>query len=192
MTFKINKAFAVLAILASVTFSGGAKAAQDVVVTADGAYVVNTFGNCVRTMWDAPTDKCAPAAPVQATQYVTPKPHQLTDKSRSYLVFFDFDKSTLTPDAKEILSTLRKDAGNKNALTFEVTGHADRSGSDDYNLRLSERRAEAVKKELMMLGVGDENVMTQAKGESMPLVPTEDGVREPQNRRAEIVFGYRE
>jgi outer membrane protein OmpA-like peptidoglycan-associated protein len=193
----INKKFAIFALLASLIFSGAARAdnIKDVVVNEEGVPVISTSGECVRTMWDSPSDKCA--APVVQAQspYVQPRQERtLSTKSRSYLMFFDFDKSNLTADAKEILSTLRSDAKNRNsgATKFDVTGHADRSGSDDYNMRLSNRRAEAVKKQLMSLGVAEEDIATQAKGESDPLVPTEDGVREPQNRRVEVVFGYRE
>ena len=60
--------------------------------------------------------------------------------------------------------------------------------SDDYNIKLSKRRAESVKAELSRLGVSGSRVTTQAKGESTPLVSTADGIREPQNRRVEIVY----
>jgi opacity protein-like surface antigen len=67
-------------------------------------------------------------------------------------------------------------------------GHADRSGTPQYNQRLSERRAQAVAAELERRGVARSNMAIQAFGESRPLVPTADGVREPQNRRVEIVL----
>jgi outer membrane protein OmpA-like peptidoglycan-associated protein len=187
MTLKINKALALATILASVAFSGAnAQDTRDVVIDSSGNKVVNTFGNCVRTRWDAGVDKCAAQQVAQATSAKEP-----TEKSRSYLVFFDFDKSNLTEDAKDILNTVFADAEHKHASTFEVTGHADRAGSDAYNIALSSRRAETVKRQLMAMGA-DEQIHTDAKGESVPLVPTADGVREPQNRRVEIVFGYRE
>ncbi len=69
-----------------------------------------------------------------------------------------------------------------------MAGHADRSGSDAYNLRLSQRRADAVAAELVRQGVNRNDIGIQAFGESRPLVPTADGVREPQNRRVEIVL----
>ncbi len=68
-------------------------------------------------------------------------------------------------------------------------GHADRSGSADYNVGLSQRRADAVKAYLGGRGVPDGAMSTEAFGESRPLVETADGVREPQNRRVEITFG---
>jgi outer membrane protein OmpA-like peptidoglycan-associated protein len=71
---------------------------------------------------------------------------------------------------------------------IEVSGHADRSGSDAYNQALSMRRAEAVAAELTRRGVPRTEMVIQAFGESRPLVPTADGVREPQNRRVEIIL----
>lgn len=153
---------------------------RDVVVNKDQHAVHNTFGNCVRSKWDAGQDKCAPKAVAAAP---VPQPH-----SRSYLVFFDFDKSVLTPDSLSILSTAYNDSRAKHATSFTVTGHADRSGTVPYNIRLSEKRTEAVRDQLTKLGAN--NIRTASKGESEPLVPTADGVREPQNRRAEIIYYY--
>ena len=69
-----------------------------------------------------------------------------------------------------------------------MAGHADTSGTQRYNQDLSRRRAQAVASELVRLGVPREAITVQAFGESRPLVPTGDGVREPQNRRVEIVL----
>jgi outer membrane protein OmpA-like peptidoglycan-associated protein len=69
-----------------------------------------------------------------------------------------------------------------------ATGHADRSGPTNYNQRLSERRAEAVKSALVREGVPGNIIQTSGRGENENLVATADGVREPRNRRVEIVF----
>ena len=71
---------------------------------------------------------------------------------------------------------------------IEVAGHADRSGTPAYNQRLSQRRADAVAAELVRQGIARNEIAVSAYGESRPLVPTADGVREPQNRRVEIVL----
>ncbi|MBX6747532.1 MAG: OmpA family protein, partial [Acetobacteraceae bacterium] len=71
---------------------------------------------------------------------------------------------------------------------IEVAGHADRSGTPQYNMRLSRRRAETVAAELVRHGISRNEITIEAFGESRPLVPTADGVREPQNRRVEIVL----
>ena len=68
-----------------------------------------------------------------------------------------------------------------------MAAHADRSGPSAYNRRLSQRRAEAVAAELVRHGIRTEQIAFRAFGETRPLVPTRDGVRETQNRRVEIV-----
>ncbi len=109
---------------------------------------------------------------------------------RSYLVFFDWDRSNLTPEAQRIVQTAATNARSATpAVTrINVTGHADRSGTPQYNLGLSRRRAEAVAAELVRNGVNRGDIAIVARGEAEPLVPTPDGVREPQNRRVEIVL----
>lgn len=104
----------------------------------------------------------------------------------AYLVFFDFDKSNLTPEAQEIVRTVADRAKSSNYKSLMATGHTDTSGPADYNMGLSERRAQSVEKALEGMGIPSNNVMTEARGEQNPLVPTGDGVREPQNRRVEI------
>jgi len=69
-----------------------------------------------------------------------------------------------------------------------VAGHADRSGTPQYNQGLSMRRAQAVAAELVRLGVKQQAIAISAFGDTRPLVPTAAGVREPQNRRVEIVL----
>ena len=119
----------------------------------------------------------APAAPAAA-----PAP------ARTYLVFFDFDRADLTDRARQIIAEAAQNSTRVQTTRIEVAGHADRSGSPQYNQRLSQRRADAVAAELGRLGVARSSITVQAFGESRPLVPTADGVREPQNRRVEIVL----
>ena len=108
--------------------------------------------------------------------------------ARTYLVFFDWDKYNLTDRAKQIIAEAA-DASRKTGTTkIEVAGHADRSGTPAYNQKLSQRRADAVAAELVRKGVPKSEIAVSAYGESRPLVPTADGVREPQNRRVEIVL----
>jgi outer membrane protein OmpA-like peptidoglycan-associated protein len=70
-----------------------------------------------------------------------------------------------------------------------VTGHTDTVGSMAYNQRLSERRADTVKTEMVREGLDANNISTVGRNFAEPLVPTGPGVREPQNRRAVIVLG---
>ncbi|MCR0982250.1 OmpA family protein [Roseomonas populi] len=119
---------------------------------------------------------------------VAPAPAAAPAPARTYLVFFDFDRADLTDRARQIIADAAQAASSTNTTRIEVAGHADRSGTPQYNQRLSMRRAEAVAAELTRRGVPRSAMSIQAFGESRPLVPTADGVREPQNRRVEIVL----
>jgi outer membrane protein OmpA-like peptidoglycan-associated protein len=122
---------------------------------------------------------------------LTPKAAAVTPKAeapKDFLVFFDWNKSTLTPEAKRIIADAVAQAKATGAKSVKVVGYTDRSGTPQYNLGLSVRRAEAVKAEMVRLGVPASAVSIEGRGEEDPLVPTADGVREPQNRRAAISF----
>jgi iron complex outermembrane receptor protein len=108
--------------------------------------------------------------------------------ARSYMVFFDFNKSELTADAVSIVDQAAKNAGPSKATEITVTGHTDTVGSDAYNLRLSQRRAESVAAELEKDGIPASEIAIVAKGKRDLLKPTKDGVKEPQNRRVTIVY----
>ncbi len=108
--------------------------------------------------------------------------------TQSYLVFFDFDKSDLTPAAMKILDKAAADALAGKPAKIEVSGYTDASGSEKYNLALSRRRALAVEAVLTGKGISPKAIGIQAKGKSEQLVKTADGVKEPQNRRVSIVF----
>jgi OOP family OmpA-OmpF porin len=136
----------------------------------------------------APTPVAQPQAQTPPPAQPQPTPPAAPAIARNYLVFFDFDKSSLTNEAMNIVRTAAANAKQGNVVRIQLTGHADRSGSDAYNLRLSQRRADAIKAELVHQGLTAGEITTVAKGEREPLVPTADGVREPQNRRVEIVF----
>ncbi len=128
----------------------------------------------------------APApAPVVAP---APAPAAAPAPARTFLVFFDFDRADLTDRARQIIAEAATNAQRVSSTRIEVAGHADRSGTPQYNQRLSERRAEAVAAELQRRGVPRSAMVIQAFGETRPLVPTADDVREPQNRRVEIVL----
>ena len=84
--------------------------------------------------------------------------------------------------------TVEIEAKRVDKVRLILTGHADRSGTSRYNQRLSRERADAVRQRLIRLGIGANDIAVFAKGESEPLVATSDGVREPQNRRVEIIL----
>ena len=125
----------------------------------------------------------APAA------YVPPAVQSPTPAvARSYMVFFDFNKSDLTPQAVSIVNQAAANAGPAKVTQLTVTGHTDTVGSDAYNMRLSRRRAESVAAQLEKDGIASSEIQIVAKGKRDLLVPTADGVKEPQNRRVQIVY----
>jgi outer membrane protein OmpA-like peptidoglycan-associated protein len=106
-----------------------------------------------------------------------------------YIVFFEWDKSDITPEASGILDNAISNYQNCGNASVMLAGHADRSGSATYNVGLSQRRADSVKAYMTGKGIPDSVITTQAFGESKPRVETADGVRELQNRRVEITYG---
>ncbi|HEX4505298.1 MAG TPA: TonB-dependent receptor [Alphaproteobacteria bacterium] len=131
----------------------------------------------------------ASSAPAETAAAYTPPPVQAPMASpRSYLVFFDFNKSDLTSQATQIVDQAASNAGPAKVTRLTVTGHTDTVGSDAYNMRLSRRRAESVAARLEKDGIASSEIEIVAKGKRDLLVPTADGVREPQNRRVQIVY----
>jgi OOP family OmpA-OmpF porin len=105
---------------------------------------------------------------------------------REYRVYFEFDRAEILPEAGQILQQVAVAAKQDPKLRVVLVGKADRAGSDQYNLRLSERRADAVRDALIRDGVPRDRIDTRWVGEREPPVPTGDGVREPRNRLVEI------
>ena len=105
----------------------------------------------------------------------------------NFTVYFDFDRSTLTAETQSTLIDAANAADDMGAKSITVSGYADRSGSEEYNMRLSQRRAEAVAKELTSLIGANAPAMTlEAFGETQNKVVTPDGVKEAKNRRVKI------
>lgn len=133
----------------------------------------------------APQPKAEPAPP--------PEPEPAPDASMratpaTFLVFFDWNRSDIKSDARPVIERAAEHYLDGGYSIVEVVGHADRSGPRDYNLALSRRRAENVRDVLVQEGVPEDEITITARGEDDPLVPTPDGVREPRNRRVEIII----
>ena len=126
-----------------------------------------------------------PAPPPVPAAAPAPPPPQ---PPRTFLVFFDFDKYTLTADAKKVVAAAADTFKANGVARIELTGYTDLAGTQAYNLRLSKRRAEAVAAALEKMGVAKSAINVMWRGKENPRVPTPDGVREPQNRRVEIVM----
>jgi OmpA-OmpF porin, OOP family len=113
----------------------------------------------------------------------------LSTEGNVYLVFFAWDQADLTPVTMAVLDQVAADYASGRPTRVTLSGHADRSGTEAYNDALSEQRAQNVARALAARGVPERALDVQWFGERQPRIPSEDGVREPQNRRVEIVFG---
>jgi outer membrane protein OmpA-like peptidoglycan-associated protein len=144
---------------------------------------------CMRKLIPAPAEpatvaytEAAPTAPiVQDTSRLLPI-------TRSYPVYFGFDKSSINGSENVTLDQMSNDMKKYNPPQVTITGHTDRAGPVEYNQRLSERRAQAVSQELTKRGIEHRIIDEQARGETQSAVETADGVHEQANRRAIIDF----
>ncbi len=132
--------------------------------------------------------RAEPAVAQSSTSQSDMMPPPVPAASRTYLVFFDWDRADLSARARQIVAQAAQASLHVQSTQIEVNGYTDLSGTAAYNERLSRRRAEAVQMELVRDGVPEDIITMHGRGESNPLVPTARGVREPQNRRVEILL----
>ena len=118
----------------------------------------------------------APAAP------------QVAAAPETFIVYFAWDSDALDGSGGRVIDDAVAVADSLGIADFSITGHADRSGPEDYNLNLSLRRADNVKAALIARGVKEGGISVAGRGEAEPAIATDDGVREPANRRVEIIL----
>ena len=117
---------------------------------------------------------------------VQERPRQTGDAPKQFIVFFGFNKSNLTAEAARVVTEAAAAAKKYGSASISVVGHTDTVGSNDYNMRLSMRRSQAVKDGLIANGITADMITTGGRGEAELMVQTGDAVKEPQNRRATI------
>ncbi len=110
---------------------------------------------------------------------------------KGYTLYFDFDSARIRPAGTRTIDTVIGTLDGRAGPAVTLGGHADRAGTEAYNLDLSLRRARSVHDALVRRGIPPPRVTIQAFGEMRPKVPTQDGVREPGNRRVEILLNAR-
>jgi OOP family OmpA-OmpF porin len=126
----------------------------------------------------------APPAPPPPLPPAPPPP----PVQKVFLVFFDWDKYNITAEGERIIELAAQQYKAGGSVKLQVTGYTDTTGSYAYNQRLSERRANAVATRLTALGVARSDMSVAGRSFNDLRVPTPPGVREPQNRRVEILF----
>ncbi len=114
------------------------------------------------------------------------RPRETGSAPKQFIVFFGFNKSNLTAEAARVVTEAAAAAKKYGSASISVVGHTDTVGSNDYNMRLSMRRSQAVKDGLMANGIAADMITTGGRGEAELMVQTGDSVKEPQNRRATI------
>ncbi len=169
------------------------------------AAVALVMAGCASTPEPVPAPKAAPAAPAPApapapvaapapapAAPATPPPPAAVKVTYAADTFFDFDKAVIKADAKAKLDDLAEKVKGINLEVIIAVGHADSIGTDEYNQKLSVRRAEAVKAYLTTKGIDKNRVYTEGKGEKQPVADNRTSEGRAKNRRVEIeVVGTR-
>jgi OmpA-OmpF porin, OOP family len=119
----------------------------------------------------------------------TAPPPAAAPPMREFTAYFDFNSSKLKPEARSVVQQAAAAAKQGQVTHIDVTGHTDTVGSAQFNQALSERRADAVRKELIADGVSADQITAKGVGKTELAVPTADGVKEARNRRAVISEG---
>jgi outer membrane protein OmpA-like peptidoglycan-associated protein len=120
-----------------------------------------------------------------ATGATTP-PTSATAAAARHLVYFDWNEATLTPEGRQVIGEIARHARSDAAAQIVIVGKADLSGTDAYNMGLSQRRADTVRRQLVADGTSADRIDVRWVGDRDPPVPTAKGVREARNRVVEM------
>jgi outer membrane protein OmpA-like peptidoglycan-associated protein len=110
-----------------------------------------------------------------------------TGRFISFILWFENDKTKLTDESKELLPEIVRSIQNRKPNEIYVVGHTDLVGTEAYNIELSSRRARHVRDLLVSSGIKSSSLFVSYYGKARPLVPTNDEVPEPRNRRVEVI-----
>lgn len=201
--FSFSTKTAILSAVVAFGLLASGAAHAEIVRSTDGAPVLSTNGNCVLNGWEG-QEKCE-AAKIEAGEEAAPTTvHEITKTDRERVVYFAFNKATLTLHARHRLDNLAKKIQWMNEKghgtgPVSVVGYADRIGAADYNQKLSMKRAEAVRTYLVTKGVKPEKVEVRALGETDPRAKCPPGLKRAklidclkEDRRVEIEFAGHE
>lgn len=155
------------------------------------ATLAYSFGQRTPAPAPAPEPVAPPPPPPPPPAPVAPVTPEVACENVPFVVYFEWDQSDLTDQAEDVIEAAVDQIQNCDLTMVEIEGHTDRSGAVGYNERLSQKRAQVVRDALIMDGVPASIIALSAKGETEPAVDTPDGIREPLNRRSEVVIKVR-
>jgi OOP family OmpA-OmpF porin len=185
-----SSAVALVAFWAAGETPGVAQEAQlcNPVLDSSGNPVVESGGGVVTHSGTFPCPvETAAVETVPEVEPAAPPPEPLPEGG---VVFFPLDVAELDDEARQTLGNIVNEIQDRDLQGITVAGHADRSGPEDYNMQLSDRRAQNVAAELVKSGIPARVIETEAFGETQPAVPTDDGVVLQANRRAVVDFEF--
>jgi len=133
------------------------------------------------TVDDGKGGSCSATAPITVIQRFV-----LTEQGRK--VLFDFNKATLKPEAKRQLAGVLQALKEQPGVQTHIAGHTDGIGSDAYNMKLSQRRADSVATYLVQNGASRQSIRTEAHGKRQPIASNATAEGRAQNRRVEITL----
>jgi OOP family OmpA-OmpF porin len=200
MNKTLNRLFASSVIAAAIMAATTATAATDTgtpsgyLDSSSGKPVKDGSDECVKTSgWSKDTPCAKPSAPVEEARAPAPVPPPAPASKHITLsasTLFGFDKATLTPDGKAAIKQEVDDwrgSYETEEIGIALTGYTDSVGSDAYNQRLSERRADAVRDYLVNdMGVNPDNITASGKGEADPVASNNTSEGRAKNRRVEM------
>ncbi len=192
-----------LMLMASTSLANAGSDDRKVVQDQGGQVVQNTFGNCVRSDWAGGNDVCAPPAPAPAPA-PAPKAEVKTEirnviSKEERPVYFDFNQTTISLESEELLNTLTsKLKADSTIKEAKIVGYADRIGSESYNEKLSQKRANNVKDYIVNQGFVKASVAdTRWYGETMPATTCGEKLAKPElveclkkDRKVEVEIEY--
>jgi peptidoglycan-associated lipoprotein len=144
----------------------------------------------VPTSTPAPSTQTAPAA---VQPQVDPEQRALQElRAAGMIIYFDYDRAEIKPEFVPVVTAHAKYLNSNNSRKARLEGHSDERGSREYNIGLGERRAQAVRRALLLQGVAESQITTVSYGEERPAVQGGDEAAYSRNRRVEMVYGARQ
>jgi peptidoglycan-associated lipoprotein len=178
----VKKILASIAVATLLAACGSQEVKKDVPVT---DLTTGTSPTASTTSTQPTTGTTTPTTPTSITANPLKDPANILSK-RS--VYFDFDSNAVKDEYRALVQAHAKYMVEKRDTTIRIEGNCDERGSREYNLALGQRRAEAVKKVMTVLGVPESRIETVSFGEEKPMAPGHDEAAWAQNRRGDIKY----